>query len=158
MKSAKNLVKTIKFLVAWFILSDGYGTITTVATLFGKKELGIPEVNLLIAAMIIPICAMIGAYVFLKIQQYFNWSTKTMIVMVTSLHALVPIYALFGFIAPFGLKHSWELWLFAIYFGSLLGAVQSYCRVLFGSMIPKGHENEFFSLYSITDKVFGKNK
>ncbi|CAI2169114.1 5440_t:CDS:2 [Funneliformis geosporum] len=151
-RSAKHLVETVKFLVAWFILSDGYGTITTVATLFGKKELGLSQVQLLIAAMIIPICAMIGAYVFLKIQLYFNLSTKTMIIITTSLHSLVPLYALLGFIAPFGFKYSWEIWLFAIYFGSLIGAVQSYCRVLFGSMIPKGHENEFFSLFEITDK------
>ncbi|CAG8505670.1 37096_t:CDS:2 [Racocetra persica] len=69
-----------------------------------------------------------------------------------SLHALIPIYGLIGFVAPFGLKNVWEVWMFAVYFGFSLGAIQSYCRVLFGSIVPRGHENELFSLYEITDK------
>ncbi|RIA89679.1 autophagy-related protein 22-like protein, partial [Glomus cerebriforme] len=151
-KSAKQLVEIMKYLIAWFILSDGFGTVRTVGILFAKKILKVSQVQLLLVSLAVPICAMFGAYVFLRIQRYFNISTKRMVIMTTALLCLVPIYALFGFIAPFGFKHSWEIWLFAVYYGGLLGATQSFCTVLFSSMIPKGHENEFFSLNQITDK------
>jgi len=34
----------------------------------------------------------------------------------------------------------------------MLGASQSFSRVLYASLLPKGKESEFFSLYGITDK------
>ncbi|CAG8744752.1 615_t:CDS:2, partial [Dentiscutata heterogama] len=131
---------------------DGFNTIASVAVLFGKKQLGLSLKDLLIAAVITPICAFIGVYIFLKIQQYFNLRTKTMIIITASLYSLIPIYGLIGFVAPFGFKNLWEVWMFAVYFGFSLGAIQSFCRVLFGSIVPRGHENELFSLYEITDK------
>ncbi|CAG8748578.1 21281_t:CDS:2 [Gigaspora margarita] len=150
--STRQLWQTMKFLMAWFLLSDGFNTIVSVAILFGQKQLGLSLMELLITAIIIPICIFCGAYVILKIQQYFDLRTKTMILITASLHSLIPIYGLIGFVAPFGLKNTWEVWMFAVYFGFLLGAIQSYCRVLFGSIMPRGHENELFSLYEITDK------
>ncbi|CAG8475853.1 8200_t:CDS:2 [Dentiscutata erythropus] len=150
--STRQLWQTMKFLIAWFLLSDGFNTIASVAVLFGKKQLGLSLKDLLIAAIIIPLCAFIGVYIFLKIQQYFNLPTKTMILITASLYSLIPIYGLIGFVAPFGFKSLWEVWMFAVYFGFSLGAIQSFCRVLFGSIVPRGHENELFSLYEITDK------
>jgi UMF1 family MFS transporter len=146
------LVEITKYLIAWFILSDGFGTVRTVGTLFAKKVLKLSQVELLLVSIAVPLFAMFGAYGFLRIQRYSNLSTKKMIIITTSLLCLAPVYALCGFFAPFGFKHSWEIWLFAIYYGGLLGAIQSFCTVLFSSMIPKGHENEFFSLNQITDK------
>jgi UMF1 family MFS transporter len=45
----------------------------------------------------------------------------------------------------------------AIY-GFVLGGLSSYCRALFGELIPPGYEAAFYALYAITDKgssVFG---
>lgn len=45
----------------------------------------------------------------------------------------------------------------AIY-GIVLGGLSSYCRSLFGELIPPGSEAAFYALYAITDKgssVFG---
>ena len=45
----------------------------------------------------------------------------------------------------------------AIY-GFVLGGLSSYCRSLFGELIPPGFEAAFYALYAITDKgssVFG---
>ncbi|RIA94879.1 autophagy-related protein 22-like protein [Glomus cerebriforme] len=150
--SAKRLTQSMKFLISWFLLSDGFSTIVSVAIIFGKKNLAVDNVQLTIAAIIIPVFAFIGVYVFLYIQQIFKLSTRTMILITGTLHSLVPIYGLLGFVTPIGFKSQKEIYVFAVYFGFMLGAIQSYCRVLFGSMIPKGHENEFFGLYEITDK------
>lgn len=45
----------------------------------------------------------------------------------------------------------------AIY-GFVLGGLSSYCRSLYGELIPPGYEAAFYALYAITDKgssVFG---
>ena len=45
----------------------------------------------------------------------------------------------------------------AIY-GFVLGGLSSYCRSLFGELVPPGSEAAFYALYAITDKgssVFG---
>lgn len=45
----------------------------------------------------------------------------------------------------------------AIY-GFVLGGLSSYCRSLFGELIPPGSEAAFYALYAITDKgssIFG---
>ena len=36
--------------------------------------------------------------------------------------------------------------------GFILGAYQSFSRVLYSELMPPGHESEFFSLYEVTDK------
>jgi UMF1 family MFS transporter len=36
--------------------------------------------------------------------------------------------------------------------GFVLGGVSSYCRALFGELIPAGSEAAFYALYAITDK------
>jgi UMF1 family MFS transporter len=66
---------------------------------------------------------------------------------------LVPAYGVLGlFTDRIGLHHEWEIYLFAVYYGFLVGALQSYSRVIFSELIPPGDESEFFSLYAITDK------
>ncbi|KAK9766965.1 Autophagy protein 22 [Basidiobolus ranarum] len=140
------------FLLCWFFVSDAINTITSVAILFAKTTLGMGYVELLIAGIIVPLCAGIGSVGWLFIQRKLRLSTKRMIVIIISLYILLPLYGLLGFVAPFGLKHKFEAWIVCVWIGLLLGAIQSYCRVMFGELIPKGMENEFFSLYQITDK------
>src|ERR1700735_1809702 len=43
-------------------------------------------------------------------------------------------------------------------YGFVLGGLSSYCRSLFGELIPPGSEAAFYALYAITDKgssIFG---
>jgi len=43
-------------------------------------------------------------------------------------------------------------------FGFVLGGLSSFCRSIFGELVPPGFETAFYSLYAITDKgssVFG---
>ena len=76
-----------------------------------------------------------------------------MILLLIGIYSLIPAYGLLGFFTErLGLHHQWEVWLVGILHGFLLGAIQSFCRVFFSEMIPRGQETEFFSLYEITDK------
>ncbi|KAJ3141964.1 Autophagy protein 22 [Physocladia obscura] len=139
---AKRMPNTFLMLLAWFILSDAITTIGSTTILFATVILGIAA----------PLTAGGGNYLWLYVQRKRQWSTKKMLIILVSLSILLPIYGTLGFFAPFGLKAKWELFPAGVYYGCLLGGIQSFSRVLFSELIPRGHEGEFFALYSITDK------
>ena len=55
-------------------------------------------------------------------------------------------------------QQPWEMYPLGAIYGFVLGGLSSYCRSLFGELIPPGSEAAFYALYAITDKgssVFG---
>ncbi|KAJ1913205.1 Autophagy protein 22 [Tieghemiomyces parasiticus] len=148
----RHLSNTFLFLMAWFFLSDGYSTIASVSILFVKNNLKADNIQLIIAAFIVPLSCIVGNFIFLFIQRRFKIATRNMIILIGILYILLPLYGILGFFTPIGLKHIYELYVVAVFHGLMFGAVQSFCRVLFCELLPPGHENEFFGLYEITDK------
>ncbi|CAG8448933.1 14318_t:CDS:2 [Acaulospora morrowiae] len=152
-RHAKKLEMSFRFLVAWFFISDGYTTITSVALLFAKTTLHVPDTGLIIIALIVPVVGLIGAILFPKIQKQFDLTTKQTIILLNIMLLCIPIYGCLGFVLPVGgLRSAHELYFLAAWFGFAIGAIQSYCRTLFGELVPRGRETEFFALYAVTDK------
>ncbi|KAJ3082920.1 Autophagy protein 22 [Rhizoclosmatium hyalinum] len=149
---AKQMPNTFLMLLAWFLLSDAVTTVGSTTILFATNELGFSSTEILVLAIAAPLTAGGGNYLWLVIQRRFKWSTKAMLMLLVSLSIVLPIYGMLGFFLPFGLKAKWELFPAGIYYGALLGGIQSFSRVLFSELIPRGHEGEFFALYAITDK------
>ncbi|GJJ75301.1 MFS transporter, UMF1 family [Entomortierella parvispora] len=149
---ASMLKETFKYLIAWFILSDGSSTIITLAMFMGKKNFLFGNTLLMVGAIVVPVAALIGTYIWLFIQRTFHLTSKQVLIIISCLYVLVPVYVLIGFSGKIGLVHEWEVWMVLPYFGLMLGSSQSYSRVLYASLIPRGKESEFFSLYGITDK------
>jgi len=52
------------------------------------------------------------------------------------------------------MKQEWELYIFAGMYGFNIGAIQSFCRALYISLVPPGHEAAFFGFYELTDVRF----
>jgi UMF1 family MFS transporter len=144
------------FLIMWFIYSDAFSTLVSIAILFSKEELNAPLPVLLAATLIFPLAAGVGTIFWLWLQKRMNYSTKTMIKLQCGFYALIPVYGLLGFFVDqgtfFGLSNKYELPMVAIFHGFILGATHSSCRVLFSELLPHGHESEFFGLYEVTDK------
>ncbi|KAF9995407.1 Autophagy protein 22 [Entomortierella chlamydospora] len=152
LREAKSLKETFKYLIAWFILSDGSSTIISLAIFMGKKTFLLDNTHLMIGAILVPFAALIGTYMWLFIQRKLGLTTKQTLFSISVAFAVVPVYALIGFSGVFGLVYKAEIWPTMIYFGLMLGAFQSFSRVMYASLTPKGKESEFFSLYGITDK------
>ncbi|KAG0226136.1 Autophagy protein 22 [Mortierella sp. GBA43] len=152
LSEAKSLKETFKYLISWFILSDGSSTIISLAIFMGKKKFTLDNTQLMIGAILVPFSALIGTYMWLFIQRKLNLTSKQTLLAISAAFALVPIYVLIGFSNVFGLVYQVEIWPCLIYFGLMLGAFQSFSRVMYAALIPKGKESEFFSLYGITDK------
>ncbi|KAG2124332.1 autophagy-related protein 22-like protein [Suillus cothurnatus] len=70
----KCLQHTFRFLAAWFLLSDGFTTITSSAILFGKTTLHMEALSPTLIGAITPFSGIIGSLVSPILQHQFMWS------------------------------------------------------------------------------------
>lgn len=150
----KKLPHTTAYLVSYFMFSDGYSTISNIGVLFATQELNAPGLTLGIMLAIVPLSALIGNFIWFRVQKWRNIPSKRMVVFIIILLLSLPLYGCIGFISgsTLGMKNIWELYLFAAWYGFNVGAVQSFSRTVYMSLTPKGHEAEFFGFYELTDK------
>jgi len=105
-----------------------------------------------------------GALSWSYISRRFSLKPHQTLLSCIALFELIPLYGLLGYL-PFvrgwgvlGLQQPWEMFPLAGVYGFVLGGLSSYCRALYGELIPPGSEAAFYALYAITDKgssVFG---
>lgn len=161
---ARKLKDLILFLTAWFLLSDAIATVSGTAVLFAKTTLGMRPANLALITVIVTVSGVIGAFTWSRISIYLNLRPSQTILACILLFEVIPMYALLGYIpavqrsGSFGLQQQWEMYPLGAVYGFVLGGLSSYCRSLYGELIPPGFEAAFYALYAITDKgssVFG---
>lgn len=163
-KLARRLVDIILFLAAWFLLSDAIATTSSTAILFAKTSLNMEPWALGLISVISTITGIAGALSWSYISRRFNLKPHQTLLACVALFELIPLYGLLGYL-PFvrawgvmGLQQWWEMFPLAAVYGFVLGGLSSYCRAVYGELIPPGSEAAFYALYAITDKgssVFG---
>ncbi|KAI1437632.1 autophagy-related protein 22-like protein [Xylaria sp. CBS 124048] len=161
---ARRLLDIVLFLASWFLLSDAIATTSSTAILFAKTQLGMEPWALGLINVISTTTGVIGALSWSFISRHFNLKPHQTILGCIALFEVIPLYGLLGYL-PFvqewgviGLQQSWEMYPLAAVYGLVLGGLSSYCRSLFGELIPPGSEAAFYALYAITDKgssIFG---
>ena len=164
LRRARHLKDVLLFLAAWFLLSDAIATVSGTAVLFAKTDLQMPPAALALISLIGTLTGVIGAFSWSTISQWLHLKPSQTIMACICLFEIIPIYGLLGFIPAvqrfgvFGLQQPWEMYPLGAVYGFVLGGLSSYCRSLFGELIPPGSEAAFYALYAITDKgssVFG---
>lgn len=163
-KLARRLLDIVLFLAGWFLLSDAIATTSSTAILFAKTQLHMRPWALGMINVISTVCGVFGAFGWSWISRIFKLQPHQTILVCITLFELIPIYGLMGYL-PFvrnwgmgGLQQPWEMYPLAAVYGLVLGGLSSYCRSLYGELIPPGSEAAFYALYAITDKgssVFG---
>ncbi|QIX00391.1 hypothetical protein AMS68_005908 [Peltaster fructicola] len=161
---ARRLRDVLLFLAAWFMISDGIATVSGTAILFAKTTLNMPSSALAMINVIVIIFGIIGAVTWSTVSRRYQLRPSQTILVCICLFELIPLYGLLGYI-PFirswgviGLQQQWEMYPLGAVYGLVLGGLSSYCRSLFGELIPPGSEAAFYALYAITDKgssIFG---
>ena len=150
----RKLPDTKRFLFAYLFIAGGYCTIGYAAVTFATKELGITQQQSLLAVILLLIASMAGGFTFLTIQRLFKISSLKMAIVLTMLECFVPLYGITGiFSKKIGLRNLWEAFLLAGYHGFLIGSLQSFTRVSFSELLPKGRESECFAVYGITERI-----
>ncbi|EMD68794.1 hypothetical protein GGP41_008789 [Bipolaris sorokiniana] len=161
---ARHLKDVLLFLAAWFLLSDSIATVSGTAVLFAKTTLGMPYAMLALINVIATVFGVLGAFLWSRLSSFFHLSPTQTILLCILLFETIPIYGLLGYIPAvqrlgfLGLQQQWEMYPLGAVYGFVLGGLSSYCRALFGELIPPGYEAAFYALYAITDKgssVFG---
>ncbi|KAL8992682.1 MAG: hypothetical protein Q9169_006913 [Polycauliona sp. 2 TL-2023] len=163
-KRARHLKDIALFLAGWFLLSDAIATVSGTAVLFGKTELGMTAAQLAMINVVVTLLGITGAFAWGSVSQALAMPPNRTIVMCICIFELIPLYALLGYIPAvrrlgmFGLQQPWEMYLLGGVYGLVLGGLSSYCRSVFGALIPRGSEAAFYALYAVTDKgssIFG---
>lgn len=153
LRKGQQLPHLFWFLAAFFLYSDGCNTIGTVFVLFARNVLKATDRSLIFCSILATLCAIVGNFFFFHVQKVFRVSGKAMLISILSGFLLLTGYGGMGtFVTAFGLRNPWEMYVMAGAYGFLMGAMQSFSRVLYAEMIPPGEEAEFFALYAITDK------
>lgn len=161
---ARHLKDVIIFLAAWFLLSDGIATVSGTAVLFAKTELHMAAPAVALINVIATLSGVFGAFSWSKLSSFFDARPSQTIIACICLFEVIPIYGLLGYIPAIknlgfiGLQQPWEMYPLGAVYGFVLGGLSSYCRSLFGELIPPGSEAAFYALYAITDKgssIFG---
>ena len=161
---ARRLKDVLLFLAAWFMISDAVATVSGTAILFAKTTLGMESSALAMINVIVTLSGIAGAFTWSKVSRMMQLKPSQTILTCICLFELIPLYGLLGYVpaiqrfGSFGLQQQWEMYPLGAVYGLVLGGLSSYCRSLFGELIPPGHEAAFYALYAITDKgssVFG---
>lgn len=153
-KHARLLKDVMIFLISWFIISDSTTTINSTAILFSKTELNMTTLNLITISILTMINAMVGAYMIPQfLSKRFSLPPKSILMLIICWTCVIPFYGILGFLFQnIGLKHRFEMYMLAIWYGLSLGGLAAVSRSVFSLIIPRGKESTFFSLFSITDK------
>lgn len=161
---ARLLKDVLLFLAAWFLLSDSIATVSGTAVLFAKTTLRMKPAALALINVISTLSGVAGAFTWSRISIWMKLKPIQTILACICLFEIIPLYGLLGYIpaiqryGSFGLQQSWEMYPLGAVYGFVLGGLSSYCRSLYGELIPPGFEAAFYALYAITDKgssVFG---
>lgn len=161
---ARHLKDMLLFLAAWFLLSDSIATVSGTAVLFAKTSLEMKPAALAFINVVATLSGVVGAFTWSRISVWAGLRPIQTILACICLFEVIPLYGLLGYIPAirrlqvFGLQQPWEMYPLGAVYGFVLGGLSSYCRSLFGELIPPGFEAAFYALYAITDKgssVFG---
>ncbi|KAJ8519186.1 hypothetical protein ONZ45_g3849 [Pleurotus djamor] len=156
-----RLKNTFIYLLAWFLLSDSFTTITSTAILFGKTALHMQPNALIVVGALTPACGIAGSLVWPAVQRRMGWKSMKVIVLLVMMVSAIPAYGCLGFLSMFsgegsvrfgGLTTQGEMFGLAVYFGFVYGAFQGYARAVYAEMLPPGEEARWYGLFSITDK------
>lgn len=161
---ARKLKDVLLFLGAWFLLSDSIATVSGTAVLFAKTTLRMEPAALALINVIATMSGVVGAFTWSRVSVIMGLKPSQTILACICLFEVIPIYGLLGYVPAvqrwgvLGLQQQWEMYPLGAVYGFVLGGLSSYCRSLFGELIPEGFEAAFYALYAITDKgssIFG---
>ncbi|MDE0088599.1 MAG: MFS transporter [Candidatus Poribacteria bacterium] len=131
------------FVIAYMIYNDGIHTVTSMATIYGKEELGLGTPHLMVTLLLVQVVAIGGALIFSLIANRIGARRAVMISLV--LWSGVVIYGYF-------IQTSTEFFVLGMVVGIVLGGTQALSRSFYGAMIPEQASAEFYGFYSVFSK------
>ncbi|MFN2195263.1 MAG: MFS transporter [Anaerolineales bacterium] len=138
----RQLSKTI---LAFWLYSNGIGTIIVMAGIYGA-ELNFGETTIIGTLLMVQFAAIPFALLFGRLGR--RYGTIRMILISLVIFVLVTIGGYF-------MRAELHFWLLGLGLSTVLGGSQALSRALVGRMVPKSMSAEFFSFFSISEKIAG---
>ncbi len=133
------------FLVAFWIYTDGVGTIIRMATAYGS-EIGIGMTDMVIALIVTQIVGIPCTMIFARLARLIG--AKRSILLTLGVYTVVALSA-------YHMKTAAHFYALAFSVATVQGGCQALSRSLFARMVPKGSTSEFFGFYSTSSKFAG---
>jgi len=137
------------FLVAFFLYSDGVGSIIRMAIAYGT-DIGLSAITLLMVLLVTQFVAMPFAVLYGKLSQKLG--AKFMIYVAIFTYCVVCVIALFMNPARDLRTLTIMFWALAMLVGTAQGGIQALSRSYFGRIIPKDKSNEYFGFYNVCSR------
>lgn len=135
------------FLFSYFFYNMGVQTVMLAATLYGKGELQLPTVNLIIAIVLIQLIAVPGAVLISKLSEKIGNIQALMACVVVWTGACI-----WGYRIPTGDIN--QFYGLAAMVGFVMGGIQSLSRSTYSKLMPETKDTtSFFSFFDVTEKI-----
>ncbi len=144
-REVRKYKQLLVFLVAFWVYSDGIGTIIRMATAYGD-EIGIGITDMMLALVITQFIAVPFTFAFSRHAGRFG--AKRSILLTLVIYAGVTLSAFF-------MKTALHFFVLAFIVGTVQGGAGALSRSLYGAMVPKSRSAEFFGFFSLSAKFAG---
>ena len=135
----------LRFLVAFWLYSDGIGTIIKMATIYGV-EVGLSDKHLMGALLMVQIVAAPASIAFGRLAAPLG--ARRAVLLGIAGYAGISIFAYF-------LRSPWQFWTLGVLVALFQGGTQALSRSMFASLVPREKTSEMFGFYSVSEKLAG---
>jgi UMF1 family MFS transporter len=134
-----------KFIVAFWLYNSGIGTIITMATIYGT-ELEFSSMTTIGTLLMVQFVGIPFAFLFGWMGKKFG--TKKSILISLAVYCVISIGGYF-------MVEEIHFWILGFGVAMVQGGSQALSRSLFSRMLPKSQSAEFYSFFSVSEKVAG---
>ena len=134
-----------KFIIAFWLYNNGIGTIITMATIYGT-ELQFSQTTTIGTLLMVQFVAIPFAILFGWMGKKIG--TKKSILISLAIYCVIAIGGYF-------MTQELHFWILGFGVAMVQGGSQALSRSLFSRMLPKSQSAEFYSFFSVSEKVAG---
>ena len=135
----------LRFLIAFWLYSDGIGTIIKMATIYGV-EVGLGDRDLMGALLMVQILAAPASIAFGRLAAPLG--PRGTVLLGIGGYTVISVFAFF-------LRSPWQFWTLAALVALFQGGTQALSRSMFASLVPRERSGEMFGFYSVSEKLAG---
>lgn len=149
-KSFNEMRHVRVYLISFVFFSMGVQTVILLASLFGKKELGLETSQLILTILLIQFVGIGGSYLFAKLSKKMGNFVALKLAICLWIGVTIAAYSMDGS-DPYV---AYKFYAMGGLVGLVMGGIQSLARSTYSKMLPKeGEHATYFSFYDVAEKL-----